>query len=169
MTEAEWDKVMTVNTKDVFLCCQEVIQRMRKYRRGGRLINTASGQARQGFIFTPHYAASKFGVVGITQSPGIIDTDMWAYNDQAWGKLLGDYKPGRMGAKLLIFLAVTSPSVPFCSRSFHPIRCDFVAAVSSENGEHRRDSSEPNSSSRWMHAYLRLNGSVRNEISHLRG
>ncbi|TIL58777.1 MAG: SDR family NAD(P)-dependent oxidoreductase, partial [Mesorhizobium sp.] len=106
MTEAEWDKVMAVNTKGVFLCCQEAIARIRKHGDGGRLINTASGQARQGFIYTPHYAASKFGVVGITQSlakevakekitvnaicPGIIDTDMWAYNDAAWGRLMGD-------------------------------------------------------------------------------
>ena len=115
MTEAEWDKVMEVNSKGVFLCCQEAIARFRKHGRGGRLINTASGQARQGFIFTPHYAASKFAVVGITQSlakevakenitvnafcPGIIDTDMWAYNDAQWGKLLGDYKPGELMAE----------------------------------------------------------------------
>jgi meso-butanediol dehydrogenase / (S,S)-butanediol dehydrogenase / diacetyl reductase len=115
MTETEWDKVMEVNTKGVFLCCQEAIARIRKHKRGGRLINTASGQARQGFIYTAHYAASKFGVVGITQSlakevamegitvnafcPGIIDTDMWAYNDEAWGKLLGDYKPGELMAE----------------------------------------------------------------------
>jgi len=115
MTEGEWDKVMAVNTKGVFLCCQEAIARMRKHKRNGRLINTASGQARQGFIYTPHYAASKFGVVGITQSlakevakegitvnafcPGIIDTDMWAYNDEIWGKLLGTYKPGELMAE----------------------------------------------------------------------
>jgi meso-butanediol dehydrogenase/(S,S)-butanediol dehydrogenase/diacetyl reductase len=115
MTETEWDRVLAVNTKGVFLCCQEAIARMRKHSRGGRLINTASGQARQGFIYTPHYAASKFGVVGITQSlakevakegitvnafcPGIIETDMWAYNDEAWGKLLGTYKPGELMAE----------------------------------------------------------------------
>jgi meso-butanediol dehydrogenase/(S,S)-butanediol dehydrogenase/diacetyl reductase len=112
MTEDEWDKVMAVNTKGVFLCAQEAISRIRKHGRGGRIINTASGQARDGFIYTPHYAASKMGVVGITQSlakevatdgitvnafcPGIIETDMWAYNDQAWGKLLGTYAPGEL-------------------------------------------------------------------------
>lgn len=40
----------------------------RHHGEGGRLIDTASGQARQGFIYTPHCAASKFGVVGITRS-----------------------------------------------------------------------------------------------------
>ena len=31
--------------------------------------------------------------------PGIIDTDMWAYNDEVWGKLLGTYKPGELMAE----------------------------------------------------------------------
>ena len=111
LSEADWDKIMNVNTKGVFLCCQAAARHMVP-RKSGRIINTASGQARRGFIYTPHYAASKFGVVGITQSlanelaphgitvnascPGIIDTDMWAYNDAAWGKLMGDYKPGEL-------------------------------------------------------------------------
>lgn len=111
MTEEEWDRVLAVNTKGVFLCCQAAARIMMS-QQSGRLINTASGQAREGFIYTPHYAASKMGVVGITQSlakelaphgitvnaicPGIIETDMWAYNDREWGKLLGDYKPGEL-------------------------------------------------------------------------
>lgn len=114
LTEAQWDATMAVNTKGVFLCCQEAIRRMRKSGKGGRLINMASGQARQGFIYTPHYAASKFGVVGLTQSlakevaldgitvnavcPGIIKTNMWDYNDRVWGRMLGDYAPGELMA-----------------------------------------------------------------------
>lgn len=115
LTEREWDFNLDVNTKGVFLCCQEAIRRFRASGAKGRLINTASGQARQGFIYTPHYAASKFGVVGLTQSlakelaregitvnaicPGIIHTEMWEYNDRVWGKMLGDYGPGELMAK----------------------------------------------------------------------
>ena len=112
LTEREWDLNLAVNTKGAFLCCQEAIRRLRAHGKPGRLINTASGQARDGFIFTPHYAASKFGVVGMTQSlakevateaitvnaicPGIIHTDMWDYNDREWGRLMGDYAPGAL-------------------------------------------------------------------------
>ncbi len=111
LSEQEWDLVLDVNTKGVFLCCQAAAAHMLK-QGSGRLINTGSGQSRDGFIYTPHYAASKMGVVGITQSlakelatsgitvnafcPGIIETDMWKYNDKAWGELLGDYKEGEL-------------------------------------------------------------------------
>ena len=112
LTLDDWDRVLRVNTTGAFLCCQAAAALMRSQGRGGRILNAASGQARQGFIFTPHYAASKFGVVGLTQSlakelakdqitvnaycPGIVGSDMWSYNDREWGRLLGDYKPGEL-------------------------------------------------------------------------
>lgn len=115
LTEDEWDLNLSVNTKGAFLCCQEAIRRLRARGKPGRLVNTASGQARDGFIYTPHYAASKFGVVGMTQSlakevategitvnaicPGIIHTEMWDYNDREWGRLMGDYLPGELMAE----------------------------------------------------------------------
>ncbi len=107
-----WNQVLAVNTTGTFLCTQAAIQHMRSAGTRGRILNAASGQARQGFIYTPHYAASKFGVIGLTQSlakevapdgitvnaycPGIIGSDMWDYNDDRWGKLLGDYQPGEL-------------------------------------------------------------------------
>lgn len=115
LTIEDWNRVLAVNVTGMFLCSKEAASLMRRGGRGGRIINAASGQARQGFIYTPHYAASKFGVVGLTQSlakelasdqitvnaycPGIVGTDMWAYNDREWGRLLGDYGPGELMAE----------------------------------------------------------------------
>jgi meso-butanediol dehydrogenase/(S,S)-butanediol dehydrogenase/diacetyl reductase len=114
LTLEAWNAVLTVNTTGAFLCAKAALPLLRRSA-AGRILNAASGQARQGFIYTPHYAASKFGVVGLTQSlakelakeqitvnaycPGIVGTDMWAYNDREWGRLLGDYAPGELMAE----------------------------------------------------------------------
>ena len=63
-TEKKWDFNLDVNTKGVFLCCQQAISKMRKNNTRS-IINMASGQAEMALL-SPHYAASKFGVMGLT-------------------------------------------------------------------------------------------------------
>jgi 3-oxoacyl-[acyl-carrier protein] reductase len=58
ITEAEWDEVLTVNLKSVFLVIQAVIGGMRQ-RRWGRIINLSSVAAQTGGAVGAHYAASK--------------------------------------------------------------------------------------------------------------
>ncbi|MGH7962964.1 MAG: SDR family NAD(P)-dependent oxidoreductase [Candidatus Binatia bacterium] len=65
-TEADWDLVLDVNLKGVFLCCHQVVPEMIKQKRGA-IVNIASIAA---FHYTvPHvpYAASKAGVVALTR------------------------------------------------------------------------------------------------------
>jgi len=65
-TEADWDRVLDVNLKGVFLCCHRVVQEMIK-QGSGAIVNIASIAA---FHYTvPHvpYAASKAGVVALTR------------------------------------------------------------------------------------------------------
>lgn len=108
----DFEQVLRVNTTAAFLTVREALPLLRKAEHGGVVLNAASGQARQGFIYTPSYAASKFGIVGLSQSlakelaadnirvncycPGIVRTDMWQYNDAEWGKRLGTYAPGEL-------------------------------------------------------------------------
>jgi len=92
ISEEEWDRIIDVNLKGQFLCIQEAIKLMPK---GSKIINIssiASGGAGVGFGRIPHYAASKGGVIGLTEdlaidlaprgininsiAPGVIETDM---------------------------------------------------------------------------------------------
>jgi 3-oxoacyl-[acyl-carrier protein] reductase len=62
----EWDKVIEVNLKGVFLCCKAVIPVM-KDQRSGKIINVASGTFFHGTGNMPHYTTSKGGVVAMTR------------------------------------------------------------------------------------------------------
>ncbi len=69
LTEQDWDFNMDINAKGVFNCAQVVAGRLVEAGRGGKIINTASMAARTGKApFLAHYVASKFAVVGLTQS-----------------------------------------------------------------------------------------------------
>jgi 3-oxoacyl-[acyl-carrier protein] reductase len=98
ITETEWDEVLTVNLKSVFLVTQAVVGGMRQ-RRWGRIINLSSVAAQTGGAVGAHYAASKAGIIGLTHScasafvkdgitvnaiaPALIQTDMVTSNPNA--------------------------------------------------------------------------------------
>jgi len=63
---SEWDRVLEVNLKGVFLCCKAVIPIM-KQQRSGKIINIASGTYFSGSGNMPHYTTAKGGVVALTR------------------------------------------------------------------------------------------------------
>ena len=95
ITEADWDEILTVNLKSVFLVTQAVVGGMRK-RGWGRIINLSSVAAQTGGAVGAHYAASKAGMIGLTHScaaafvkegitinaiaPALIETEMVTNN-----------------------------------------------------------------------------------------
>ena len=67
MPVSEWDQVMAVNIRGVFLCCHEAVPRMIE-RGGGAIVNLSSLAAKVGSVITGcHYVISKAGVVGLTK------------------------------------------------------------------------------------------------------
>lgn len=66
-TEADWDEVLKVNLKSVFLVTQAVLPGMRQ-RHWGRIINISSGAAKTGGIVGIHYTAAKAGIEGLTRA-----------------------------------------------------------------------------------------------------
>jgi len=64
---AEWERVLGVNVRSVFLCSREVARPMREAGRG-RIVNIASNVTTFGMANLLHYVASKSAVVGITRS-----------------------------------------------------------------------------------------------------
>jgi NAD(P)-dependent dehydrogenase (short-subunit alcohol dehydrogenase family) len=92
---AEWDEVIKVNLKGTFLCNRAVLPAMMKQRRG-QIVNISSTSGLRGRAFDSVYCASKFGVVGMSQSlmeevrqygikvhvilPDAVNTPMWDQN-----------------------------------------------------------------------------------------
>jgi 3-oxoacyl-[acyl-carrier protein] reductase len=91
LTEADFDRTITVNLKSAFLCTQAVLPAMRA-KQWGRIVNISSGAARGAGAIGVHYNASKAGMEGLTRgyaarlvkegitvnavAPSLIETDM---------------------------------------------------------------------------------------------
>jgi 3-oxoacyl-[acyl-carrier protein] reductase len=120
LTEADFDRTITVNLKSVFLCTQAVLPMMRA-KKWGRIVNISSGAARGAGAIGPHYNASKAGVEGMTRgyaarlvkegitvnavAPSLIDTDMMKGQDNLVSRIpLGRFGTAEEVAQAAIML-----------------------------------------------------------------
>lgn len=92
LAEDDWDRMISVNLRSVFLCMKHEINAMLAGGRGGAIVNIASTNSYRPQPHQSAYTASKFGVLGVTKSaavdyaprgirinaicPGAIDTPM---------------------------------------------------------------------------------------------
>jgi len=63
----EWDRVMAVNLRGIFLCCRAVYPQMKK-QGGGKIVNISSNRVWDGTPNRLHYTTSKAGVIGLTRA-----------------------------------------------------------------------------------------------------
>lgn len=124
-TEKNWDRVINVNLKGVWLCMKYQIAQMLK-QEGGSIVNCSSIAGLVGFQGVPAYVASKHGVVGLTKTaaleyaklnirinavcPGVIQTpmiDRFTHGEVSARKQLEAAEPmGRVGSPEEIASAV---------------------------------------------------------------
>jgi 3-oxoacyl-[acyl-carrier protein] reductase len=68
LTEGDWDRVLAVNLKGAFLCCQACLPLLKKSAEG-RIVNISSVAGKMGALIAgAHYTASKAGMLGLTWS-----------------------------------------------------------------------------------------------------
>ena len=69
ITEEEWDRIIAINLRGVFLCMKHEIPLMLE-QGGGAIVNTSSGAGVKGFAGGAAYVAAKHGVIGLTKCGG---------------------------------------------------------------------------------------------------
>jgi 3-oxoacyl-[acyl-carrier protein] reductase len=72
----EWDRLMGVNLRGVFLCARAVVPHM-KQQRSGKIVNISSGTVMKGTPNVAHYVTSKAGVIGFTR---VLARELGEYN-----------------------------------------------------------------------------------------
>jgi meso-butanediol dehydrogenase/(S,S)-butanediol dehydrogenase/diacetyl reductase len=126
MPEAAWDRIMDINAKGVFLCCRAAIPALKR-RGSGRIINIASVSGKDGHPGLAHYSASKYAVIGFTNSlakelardeitvnaicPGVVQTAMWDVLCDEW-KQAGETPAQTWQRQLAAFVPQGRPQTP---------------------------------------------------------
>ncbi len=93
MTEEQWDRVIGINLKGVFLVGQAVAQVMKEKENGGVIVNTSSVVGLYGNFGQSNYVASKAGVIGMTKT--------WARELGKSGIRVNAVAPGFMKTEIL--------------------------------------------------------------------
>lgn len=69
ITEEAWDRMLDINLKGAFFCCQAALPHLRRSGRTGRIVNMASVAGQSGGVTVGvHYSASKAGLIGLSKS-----------------------------------------------------------------------------------------------------
>jgi 3-oxoacyl-[acyl-carrier protein] reductase len=63
----EWDRLMAMNLRGIFLCCRAVVPAMKR-QQSGKIVNISSGTVFYGAPNAAHYVTSKAGVIGLTRA-----------------------------------------------------------------------------------------------------
>ena len=70
ITEEEWNRIVQINLRGVFLCMKHQIPLMLK-QGGGAIVNTSSGAGVKGIAGQAAYCATKFGIVGLSKAAAL--------------------------------------------------------------------------------------------------
>jgi NAD(P)-dependent dehydrogenase (short-subunit alcohol dehydrogenase family) len=70
-SEEDWDQIIAINLKGVWLCLKYEIQQMLKQGAGGAIVNMGSVTGLIGSVGAAAYSASKHGVIGLTKSAAL--------------------------------------------------------------------------------------------------
>ena len=70
-TEKDWDQLIDINLKGVWLCLKYEIQQMLKQGKGGTIVNMSSVAGLMGAAGAATYCASKHGVIGLTRTAAL--------------------------------------------------------------------------------------------------
>jgi NAD(P)-dependent dehydrogenase (short-subunit alcohol dehydrogenase family) len=139
LTLEAWQKVIDVNLTGAFLCSREAL-RVMKPQRSGRIINVGSVSAKVPRRNSAPYAASKFGLEGLTRSfaldarefgvsvsilqPGNTESELWRGREEIAAR--EGLMPAEELARVAVLMAALPPGINFLEGVVLPLTMPFL-------------------------------------------